>query len=152
MNRYTAKRKPKDKGSSQLSPHDNAFSTLAAEISEGLLDEKHVYSINQLSKRYNALLPQHGKREYRTDRLVKRIIKYFTANKVQVVHLKNTALLCSTSLTVKELYDQVLDLKSDSEECQLLFDSEDECIDENDNVHANVSMSSYLLANTYAQM
>ena len=28
----------------------------------------------------------------------------------------------------------------------LLFDSEDECVDENDTVHANVSMSSYLLA------
>ena len=118
MNRYTAKRTPKDKGSSQLSPHENALSTSAAENSEGLLDEKHVYFIIQLSKRYNALLPQHGKREYRTDRLVKRIIKYFTADKVQVVHLKNTALLCSTSLTVNELYDQVLDLKSDLEECQ----------------------------------
>ena len=65
MNRYTTRRTPNDKGSSELATHEEAFSTLADEISEGLLNKKHVYSINQLSKRYNALLPQYGKRRIR---------------------------------------------------------------------------------------
>lgn len=146
MNRYSAKRAPTNTGLSKPSPHDEAFSALAAEISEGLLTAKHVYSINQLSKRYNALLTQYGKGAYRTDRLVKRIVEHLGGEKVQVVNVKNSAILCSSSLTVKELCDQVLDLRSHIEECELLFDSEDECVGEDDSLHANVSMSSYLLA------
>jgi len=72
-----------------------------------------VYPINQLSKRYNDLLPQHGKQKYRTDRLKKRIIKHFTNDKIQVVDMKNTALVCASSLTVKELCDQVVELQTE---------------------------------------
>jgi len=116
LNRFMTNRKTEGASSAKLSEHDTAFLTLVSEISNGLLNEKHVYPINQLSKRYNDLLPQHGKQKYRTDRLKKRIFKHFTNDKIQVV-------------------------QAELNECQLLFDSEDECID--DSLHKDMSLSSY---------
>lgn len=146
MNRFMAARgKPESDSSTILTEHDLAFMELVSEISHGLLNDKHAYSIGHVSKRYNELLSQHDiatKTAYRSDRLMKRLSKHFDDN-IQFVSLKGTSrLICASSLSVKELCDQVMGLKSELEECQLYTEDDDTDY----NPLKNVEISSYPLA------
>jgi len=124
--------------------HDQVFQTLLSEVTSGLMIDRHIYYIRQLSKRYDEMSKQHGntaQRPYRTDRLTKLFLDHFGAD-IQLITLNNGTLICSSSLTTKELCDEVVGLKAEVDECQLLPDDDYD----GDNFITNVSGSSYPLA------
>lgn len=117
MNRFMATRGKRERDSSgNLTEHDPAFLELVSEISIGLLNEKHAYFLGQLSQRYSELLSNHGiatNTAYIADRLMKRLLKHFGID-IQFVTLKGTErLLCASSLSDKELCDQVVGLQAE---------------------------------------
>ena len=129
---------------STVSGHNSMFQKLVSEISEGLLVDKHAYYISQLSKWYRELLQEVGEagsQAYHSDRLKQRLLKYY-GDDVQLIALKGReTLICASSLTVRELCAEVVALKSEVDECQLLPDE----VDVGD-LDPNISSSSYPLA------
>lgn len=147
MNKFMSERAQVETKAHDPSLHDQVFQHLLSEVSPGLMSDRHVYYVRQLCKRYDEMLKQHGsasERPYRTDRLMKRLLNHF-GDKVQFITLYNKTLVCSSLLTTKEFCDEVVGLKADLDECQLLPD--DECFDGVDGDFTfNVSGSSYPLA------
>jgi hypothetical protein len=127
-----------------VTEYDKVFQMLVSEISPGLLINKHVYHLGQLTNRFTELISQQGvvsNKPYRTDRFKKRLLKHFQSD-IQVITLKGRdTLICASSLTVKELCDEVVSLQTELDECQLLPDDEEEEV-----LLPNVSNSSYHVA------
>ena len=146
MNQLLAARGKSDTGreNSSVSVHEKTFQKLLSEISGELFVDRHAYYISQLSKRYRKLLQEVTEVEnqpYRSDRLKKKLLKHFGED-IQLVELKRgETLICASSLSVKELCAEVVALKSEVDECQLLPDEFDA-----GDLDRNVSSTSYPLA------
>ena len=60
MNKFMSERNKTETKSRDLSLHDQTFQTLLSEVASGLMIDRYVYYIHQLSKRYDEIRKQHG--------------------------------------------------------------------------------------------
>ena len=131
------------------SPYDEAFAILIDEISDSLIKDRAMYYVKQLRDRFRKILSNTNVPNsslYPSRRIQKRLIRHF-GSEIQVVAQKNqSSIICSSSITVGEMFSMIAQLKERLDESTLPPESEDSSSDETASGSKNVTFSNDLYA------
>lgn len=106
--------------------YQSAFKQIVSEIDGQLFHDRVVFYISRLCVRFRQLLVENGLEagtKYRTSKLSHRFVAHY-GERIQIVPGKGMSnLLCSSDITVGELFAKINSLKRTLEETELMSDS-----------------------------
>ena len=122
--------------------YERCFMHLANEITDRLLNDGVVYSLKQLTTCYQQLLQKeevpHFK-SYRVQKLKNRLERHF-GNRVQFLNLNKkglSTLICASHITIKHMCSEVIRLRGELEDSEILSDYKDDDTTEDDYLNIN---------------
>ena len=107
--------------------YNEAFLVLVDEISDSLIKDKSIFYITQLRDRYKEILGERmvpQSTSYRTRGLKRRLVNHFGSSVQIIAQTDQASIVCSSDITVGEMFSMAAKLKEKVDESTLAAESE----------------------------